>query len=132
MPPNGCARPRRRPAAPAAASGSSKRPNYSLGCHCERSEAIPSRSSKSGGGLLRRFVPRNDSLSDPRRQPDRQARAGLDRAGNQIVAERLHRAVLDRALAMRQLLVAKREDRLFKRRVGVAEPFRLAAIMLVD
>src|ERR1700726_2689149 len=69
---------------------------------------------------------------DPGREPDRQARAGLDDAGNDVVAERIRGTVLDRLCPVRQLVVAKREDRLFERRIGLAEALRLILVMLVD
>src|SRR5260370_76144 len=73
-----------------------------------------------------------DFALKPGRQPDRQARTGLDDGRDQLVAEGLGRAVLDRGLAMRQLVGAEGLDRLAERGVGGAEALGLALAMLVD
>ena len=70
--------------------------------------------------------------SEPHRQPDRQARAGFDEGGDQLVAGRFGRAVLERGLAMRQLVGAEGLDRLAERGVGIAEALGLTPVMLVD
>src|SRR6202035_2128800 len=71
-------------------------------------------------------------FSDPGGQPDRQPRAGLDRRRDQLIAERLGGAMLDRHLTVRQFVGAEGEDLDRERRVGVAQPLGLAVIMLVD
>src|ERR1700733_6589835 len=50
--------------------------------------------------------------SNPLRQPDREARAGLDRGGKQVIAGRLGRLVGKRDLAMSEFVGARRDDRL--------------------
>src|SRR6266851_4467477 len=69
---------------------------------------------------------------NPLRQPDRQARAGLDERGDQLVAGRLCGAVCNRGVAVAQFVGADFGDRLGEGRVAISEPRELAAVMLVD
>src|SRR5260370_40146093 len=70
--------------------------------------------------------------SEPGGQPDRDARAGLDHRADQVIARALLGPPSNRQVAMGDLLVAKRQDRLPKRRIGLTEHCGLSLVMIVD
>src|SRR5271165_761573 len=68
--------------------------------------------------------------SEAGRQPDRETRAGFDHRADQVITRALLGAVRDGEIAMPDLVVAKRQDRLAQGRVVVAEPLGLSLVML--
>src|SRR3984957_9459531 len=70
--------------------------------------------------------------SNSLRQPDREARAGLDRPGDHPVAECLRRLMGERGVAMRELVGARRLYRLGEFRIAPGKAFGLVSVMPVD
>src|ERR1700761_901231 len=70
--------------------------------------------------------------SNPRGEPDRQARAGLDRGAQQLVSRGLFRAMFEAGVAMLKLLGAELLDRGLERGLVLAQRRGLGLVMLVD